>query len=327
MRSKLFVLALIWFMTFPVFAVSSDFSLAIEPYFENNHGYVGEYLFNLNGIGKKVDYAPNGTKQISQLDWDVKFLNVIGNKTFFKCNNLQVRNTLEVGIPSKSGAMKDYDWSSKAGHQTHFSCHENKINGYFSADLLVGPQFDFLQEKIFIAPLIGIDFSRIAFRAYDGYYQYVTENQETTAWTDDIEKKYVYGDIITYRQDRWLLKLGFEAKFLIQPRFAIKTDLFVCPVLNLNSYDSHLRKSPPSDYLDYHMRNAVAFNGGISFEYSAKENLSFVLSVNGSYQNIVSGDTYGKYATEKAYGIIEDSKGGANQWMVGTSLGVRYQFF
>lgn len=321
----LFVLVLFGFVSALAFSVSPDFSFAFEPYFKINNGYAGEYLFNMEGTGKIVHYAPEGSKQISQLDWDVKSLKIFGNKIYFGYKDFQVRNTLEVGIPAVSGQMKDYDWNSTVGYQTHFSCHENELTKYFSGDLLLGWKINSIEEGFSLTPLLGFDFSRIGFVARNGYTQYVSGSNQV--WSDDLEKSVVNGDIITYRQDRWLVKLGFESVFSVKPKFDIKADLFFCPVLNLNSYDSHLRKTPASDYLDYHMRKAFAVDGEIAFEYSVKDNLFFVLSVNGCYQNVATGDSYGKYSTDTAYGKINNSKGGANQWMIGTSLGVRYNFF
>ena len=128
----LFVLVLFGFVSVLAFSVSPDFSFAFEPYFKINNGYAGEYLFNMEGTGKIVHYAPEGSKQISQLDWDVKSLKIFGNKIYFGYKDFQVRNTLEVGIPAVSGQMKDYDWNSTVGYQTHFSCHENELTKYFS---------------------------------------------------------------------------------------------------------------------------------------------------------------------------------------------------
>ena len=243
---------------------------------------------------------------------DIKNHKIFGNKIYFGYKDFQVRNTLEVGIPAVSGQMKDYDWNSTVGYQTHFSCHENELTKYFSGDLLLGWKINSIEEGFSLTPLLGFDFSRIGFVARNGYTQYISGSNQV--WSDDLEKSVVNGDIITYRQDRWLVKIGFESVFSVKPKFDIKADLFFCPVLNLNSYDSHLRKTPASDYLDYHMRKAFAVDGEIAFEYSVKDNLFFVLSVNGCYQNVATGDSYGKYSTDTAYGKINNSKGGANQW-------------
>lgn len=320
LRISILALALV-----SMFAFSSDWTFSLEPFLGNRFGSAGEHLFNLNGYGKDVDYAPDGSRQISRLDWDILPLYVIGNKLslgYYK--GLQIRNSLEFGLPLACGHMQDYDWATTAGHQTHYSFHENKITGYFAFSLDMGWKFSFVDGKISVTPLAGMDFSVISFEAKDGYKQYVpATDRDTTPWSDDIERVAMAGKVITYEQERYLLRLGLETVFCLHPKFTLLLDLFVSPVLSINSFDSHLRTG--MDYLDHNMKGTVVFEGSIGCKFNVFNGHSIVLRVNGNFQPVATGESYLKNAEDDKYSKDSSSLGGASQWDVGFFFGWCWQ--
>lgn len=301
----------------------SDWQLAFEPYYAARYGSVGEYVFDLSGWGTAADHAPDGSRQISRLDWDVLPLHVLGCGLSAGFRRIQYRQRLETGLPVPSGHMQDYDWASLAGHQTHYSFHENRVTRYFACDIRLGFEFPFAERRVILTPFVGIDFSEIAFLATDGFKQYVpAEDRATTPWSDDIERVAMAGDVITYRQTRGLLRLGLEARFAAARILTLSAEFYASPVW-VDSFDSHLRTG--MDYLDHRMSGAVCLEGGVAGEFRLTERQSLVLRLEGSWQSVASGTSYWKEASEASYSKLSGTLGGASRWHAGFSVGWKWR--
>ena len=314
------------------FIFSQDFQkppklqVSIQPSLGYKGGSIGEYLFNMNGVGKSVDYAPAGGKQLSYLQWDVYAMVLAELEVGFRYKAFHAQVTGEVGFPSKSGKMEDYDWQSTKGHQTNFSTHNGKLDSHFSLGGLLGWEFRFFTNRFCLTPLVGFHWQKTAMTGSYGYYQYVPETQyETTPWTDSLPKGFFKGAVINYSQELYQIDCALRFLYNHNSHLRFTLDASIHPVLAAYGYDTHILKK--EQYLDYEMKGGVGLGVALSAAYQVLPKHWLTLKVDYNYMPVVVGQTYSKGVNQKYYSPVSSSRGGASHWFVGVSLGWKFNLF
>lgn len=301
-----------------------DLQVSIHPSFSLKTGSVGEYLFNMTGYGKPVSYAPNGGKQMSFLQWDINALIEGGLEVGFQYKSFVALINGKVGIPMKTGKMDDFDWYAKKGHQTHFSTHTNKITSHYILGGALGWEFPIREYSISILPLVGFTWQRTSMMATDGYTQYVT-NPENTPWTPDIEKKYLSGNVISYIHEVYQIDCILRLTYNYSPKLFFSIEGSIHPVIAAYGFDSHIVKGV--DYLDYDMKGKVALGLALTMGVQVIPKHFLTFRLNYSSLPIIIGQSYSKGTNQQYYYPDASSRGGADNWFVGVTLGWKFNIF
>ena len=308
------------------FRTPPKLQVSIEPGLGYKGGSIGEYVFTITSTGKPVNYAPSGTRQLSYLQWDIHSLIFAELDLGFNYKAFQTQIHGEIGFPMKVGKMDDYDWDSNKGHQTHFSTHTSDLTGHFAAGGHVGWNFSLLNKQLLLTPLVGFSWQRTVLESYDGYAQYVPEIlQETTPWTEDIEKKYFNGKVITYEHEVFQIDCIFRVTYNLNPRLYFNLEGSVNPIIAAFGYDNHILTD--TQYLDYDMKGTVGFGVAGAMGYQVLPKHWLTIKLHYDYLPVVTGQTYTKSTSKKNYYPSPGTKGGASHWFVGVTLGWKFNLF
>lgn len=315
--NKNFVVA--FFFTFFLFMPSSaeDISFSLEPRVGFVSGLVQEHLFTkYPSQGADFVIAPEGTKQVSRLDWDIDELFIIGIGVDFRYKRFATNFFYDVGVPTGSGKMQDYDWIGPEGVLTRYSCHPNEVTTFFETGMQVCG-YPLYNKKIQLGFGVGFEFSRIDFFSSNGFKQYVPG--DAYEWTEDIEKVPLLGDVISYQQDSMLLNISTSLRFRVFERLAFALQFDIKPVLFVNAYDCHIRRN--LDFYDSNMRGAVALGGQFNVEIKLDDLISLTCEVYGESVPVVTGEVYYKNTDEIYYNPDKSSVGGASRVRLGANFG------
>lgn len=308
------------------FASPPDLQISLHPEFNYQAGSIGEYLFNKNEIGTTVNYAPTGTKQISFLQWDINAMLAATLNLDVQYKSFVVSVNGSIGIPMKAGKMDDYDWNTTKGHQTHFSTHFNKITSHYVAGGLVGWEFSSSDRRFKVLPMMGFSWEKTSMMSYGGYRQYVPDNlQETTPWTDDIEKKSFTGNVISYSHEVFQIDCVLSLTYHLNSKFYLNLDGSIHPILGVYGFDTHILRD--LQFLDYSMNGQIGFGVAFTVGYQIVPQHFITLKVDYNYLPVVTGQTYIKNVNQKYYYPDHSSMGGASHWFVGVSLGWKFNIF
>lgn len=321
-------------LTFFLVAIASaqDFRTPpkLQVSFQPNLGYkagsIGEHLFNTDNYGKPVDFAPSGGRQISFLQWDINSLLVAELEIGFRYKAFLSQINGEIGFPMRVGKMNDYDWNSTKGHQTHFSTHHNDLTHHYVLGGLLGWEFSSENKQLKLTPLVGFSWQSTFMIAYDGYRQYVpTEQQETTPWSDDLEKKYFTGNVISYEHEVFQIDCIFRITYNHNPRLYFTMEGSIHPIIAAFGYDTHILRD--LQFLDYNMKGNLGFGSSFGMGYQVVPKMWVIFKLDYNYMPVVVGQTYMKNVNERYYYPDPTSRGGASHWFVGVTLGCKFNHF
>lgn len=300
--------------------------VSLQPSLGYKGGSIGEHLFNMDGYGQQVAFAPAGGRQISFLQWDVYGMMVVGLDVEFQYRAFSAQLYGRVGIPMICGKMDDFDWNTTRGHQTHFSTHTNNLTDYFMAGGFLGWTFASPDRKLLLTPMAGFSWQQTSMVAQDGYRQYVPSNkQETTPWTDDLEKKYFDGDVISYRHEVLQVDLQFRITYNHNPRLYFQLDASIHPIIGAFGYDTHILRN--LQFLDYNMKGQLGFGAALTAGYQMLPRHFLTLKLDYNYLPVVIGQTYMKSTSQQYYYPDSSSRGGASHWFAGVTLGWKFNLF
>jgi outer membrane protease len=313
-------------------AYSQDFrkvspvQFSLQPSLGYKTGSIGEHLFNMDNYGKLVEFAPGGGRQISFLQWDIHSMLLAELEVALRYKRFHAQMTGEVGIPMRVGKMDDYDWNTTKGHQTHFSTHHNALIHHFALGGLLGWEFSPENKQLTLTPLIGFSWQRTFMMAYDGYRQYVpTEQQETTPWSDDIEKKYFTGNVISYEHEVFQIDCIFRITYNHSPRLHFTVEGSIHPIIAAFGYDTHILRD--LQFLDHNMKGNIGFGTSFGMGYQMLPKMWFICKLDYNYMPVIVGQTYMKNVNERYYYPDSSSRGGASHWFVGVTLGCKFNLF
>jgi len=263
----------------------SGFELFVTPTFGMLYGQAKEIVF-------KDSVSLNF---LSELQWDIMPLFYAGLDADIELVNNYSRHgftgtfSLKMGIPQKTGVMVDRDWEEKHWLSndtlTNYSRHNNFSERAILADLSLGYSFP-LYNFIALGINAGFTYMHYYWIAKDGYYQYLNTGQ---TWDDDIPKVPMYGKVIEYEQNWFVLSPGVFARFRLGSYFSLNGNFKYSPLIYCADKDNHLlRGTIFQDYLFY--GHYLKGGGGITF--SPMSNMDIVLFL--SYSSITDsrGDSY-----------------------------------
>lgn len=300
--------------------------LSFQPSLGYKAGSIGEHLFNMNGIGKQVAFAPDGSRQVSFLQWDIHGMMVAGLDVDFRYKSFYAKLHGEAGIPLSSGKMDDFDWYTTKGHQTHFSTHHNRITDHFSVGGLLGWILSSTDGRVRFTPMAGWSWQQTSMLASDGYRQYVLDSLwETTPWSDDLPKKYFDGDVISYRHEVFQIDLLLRLTYNLSPRLSLGLEGSIHPVIGAFGYDTHILRD--LQFLDYNMTGQLAFGAALEMGYQIIPKHWLTLRMDYNYLPVVTGPAYVKETRQQYYYPDATSMGGSSHWFVGVSLGWKFNLF
>lgn len=308
------------------FRTPPKMQFSLQPSLGYKAGSIGEHLFNMDNYGKSVAFAPSGGRQISFLQWDINSLLLAELEMGFRYKAFLSQVNGEIGLPMQVGKMDDYDWNSTKGHQTHFSTHHNELSYHFALGGLLGWEFSSENKQLKLTPLIGFSWQSTFMVANGGYRQYVpTSQQETTPWSDDIEKKYFTGNVISYEHEVFQIDCVFRITYNHNPRLQFTVEGSIHPIIVAFGYDTHILRD--LQFLDYNMNGNLGFGTSFGVGYQMVPQMWFICKLDYNYMPVVVGQTYMKNVNEGYYYPDSTSRGGASHWFVGVTLGWKFNLF
>lgn len=307
---------LIIFLTFSFSAFALDdnpLSFRITPRFELLNGSINEYVFDENCL--------NINNKVSQLDWDIKNIPVLGLKADFEVlHYIALSLDGSIGIPKVSGVMQDYDWlnNNNPTELTNYSKHTNNLNKYINFTANAGGNI-YLPAEIKITPKIAYQYEFIALDGTNGFKTYKSDNWKISNFS---------GKVISYGQELNAMLTGFSISVDTLPMIHFFADLMFSPKLTfINALDYHYVKS--TVYWD-RIINLWQVKAYIEAQYKFNKYHCMGLSTSIQYIPISKGDTRvndlnsnGKFIPEDWSGAIKN--GGGTSRLI-WSLGINYSF-
>lgn len=309
-NNKKFLFLIFNFFFASVFA-SENFHFSLTPEIGLLNGNIYEYVFE--------DACTNTNNLVSKLDWEVQnipFVEISTNFDFFKYINFSFGG--KIGLPKKSGFIKDYDWLNYCYWQdddptelTHFSISTNKLNTFYSLNASLGINFS-INKNNKITIFTAYDYFYIGFDAYDGYYSYKNY---------DWEKITLSGKVISYFQEYNTFLVGIKTNHKISKW---NFDFLVSFSPNLctnNALDFHYLTS--TLYWD-NIKNVFQLNTKFSSSFEIEKHSKIGISFSCKYVPTSKGKNY--YTQISSEGKITGTNW-STQNAFGGSSNFLYSFF
>jgi len=230
---------------------------------------------------------------LSELRWDMKSVFFYGLKLDFSRTDIMsapgffASASFKVGIPGDSGIMEDRDWMSKENSDlTHFSSHTNRTREFFWLDIVLGETIP-LEQYFYVMPFLSGSWMHFAFTARDGYGIY--------PWGKELFK----GDVITYKQDWFLIAVGFSVGTKILSPFLFGFSFQMSPFNYCIAKDEHLGEDKRIDYYDFTGFGIFLEPAGV-FSFST-ERIDFSLEFAYRYIGRTKGESYLKPSNVEYY--------------------------
>ena len=233
------------FIAFSITAFDNDTLLIrITPRVGLLNGTINEYVFD-------DENCKNTDHKVSQLDWDVKNIPVLGLKAEVDfLRYIAISFDGSVGISKESGYMQDYDWrNSLAGiykgvprtwigddatELTDYSKHTNVLEKYMDLYISAGGNI-YLPFNLKLTPFISYQYEFIHFAGKYGFGVY-KQYDKSSAITDYSSNN----QVISYLQETNAMFLGLSVKFDNIPHTNLSADFLVSPKMTfLNALDYH----------------------------------------------------------------------------------------
>ncbi len=333
---KLSAFLLAFTIPLSVFALETgDFSLSAEPLFGFKSGQVDEFVFL-----KKSNYDSD---KLSELNWEISHECYAGIKLSGGFRNIFVETSFCVGIPSKTGLMKDSDWMNlvKSGaenyqYKTNYSESGNLLKYDFSCGLKAGYLFRLPKVKSLktcVKPFLGFQFKNIKFEGDGGtaWYGAAIENGYYAKWNDwenqSAASGSLSGKVISYQRKSSVFWVGADSEFEFLDDFSFFAGFKISPYLYSESMDRHFLTG--TDYLDVTPGFFAAFDFSLGAGYKITARQMICLSAEYFYMRCLRGDDYTKSSSQKnfsASGKASDVDGGAAERCFSISLSCRFNF-
>lgn len=318
----------LWTQTSQPSAFFSDFTIGLKTGVISGNDY--ELLY----------YSPASAGILeSMLDWEVNApVFQLSAETLIK-NHWYIKLNPSAAIPGKSGNMQDYDWLNEdvyfetGSHElSKYSCHTNRLNYYFDLSLDAG--YTFFTKGIYsVTPYLNGDFNTIYFSAYDGYRQYPNKTDGKYIWTEDTEKIYMSGLVISYQQYIYSIGAGLKNSFALDERLSFDLGFQFNVILFYNSYDWHTYSFEKTGAVfgdAFYFKPAFDFSFETAFKINSHWKADFCLQ-----EKIIPaawGTTYSRNCTQwkdwvnQYWSQTDDSNGGAERYLCVISTGFSYSF-
>ncbi len=214
---------------------SHVWSLSLSNFGGFENGYIGEYVFAIQG--------DNSLYELSRLTWDIDSVYTMGASVGFQTPKkgwglFQFDAELQVFFPQKSGFLQDYDFLNGDGILTHYSKHKNQIDGVSISCMSIYRALDWLGLSF------GVKTGILSFIGSNGYSQYPSESSAPyTPWHDNITPYFFSGKVITYQITSFNFYLGINLHFLVGNRVSISAQSLISPYSYFLCVDNHILTS------------------------------------------------------------------------------------
>ena len=285
-RMSFFVIVAFAFLN-PIFAELKikDYSFSVSPKVGVIYGQSEEIVYKY----------PNSRRYESELLWDLKPLFYAGLSADFGPSNPFARHGLisslsfKAGLPLKTGIMVDHDWMNQNNNYlTHYSRHDAIIKHSFLADASLG--YSFRLTSFFSVGVFGeFSFMNFFWSANDGYLQYPESysSGEYSEWNSSLSEIHLYGKIITYNQNWFILAPGVSLSGQFGRFFSVKGIFNYSPLIYCQDEDNHIKRNTVfNDFLYY----GHYFKGGGTLVFSPSPRFDFNLSFSYSLIKNTRGD-------------------------------------
>jgi outer membrane protease len=253
----------------------------------------------LYGHSEEIVYkpAPNQNLYQSELLWDLKPLLYVGLGADFgpldssKKQGFAAALSFKAGLPLKTGIIEDSDWDNLVPNYylTRYSRHDAYSRTAILLDVSAG-YFRRFFDSLALNVYGEFSFMHFSWSGRDGYIQYATETSAGLylPWNSNLPRNYVYGELIQYKQDWFILSPGVSLDWDMNRLFSLKAFFSYSPLIYCADRDDHLvGKKTFLDYLSF----GNCFKAGGELTLSPSLNTS--LSLSASYKRIsgTRGDT------------------------------------
>ena len=254
---------------------------------ERNYGFsLGTQFGFVHGQTFEYVYPDGSTKGelYSELTWDTKPVFYYGLQFDFERIDLMsapgffASVSFKAGVPADSGFMEDRDWlSPENAALTHFSHSTNRTNEFYLLDAAAGASIP-VKSYFYIKPFLNGAWMHFSFTARDGYYKYPEKEDR------------LYGEVIRYQQDWFLIAAGFYAGTKILSPFYFGVSFQISPFTYCAATDEHLDESKKMTFHDYTAWGLFLEPAGrVSFSHGR---LEFSLETAWRYIGKTTGESY-----------------------------------
>ena len=311
------------------------YSLSISPLTSVIYGQAEELVYKY----------PDEKQYKSQLLWDLKPLAYVGfgldlaPKHYFFEKGAILSASVKYGLPLNTGIHENRDWMSDDGDWlTHYSRHDLYSFNSMLVDFSAGYSW-ILQDFVSIGMYGAFSFISHLWSGENGFLQYPKNSlgeylyEDAPEWTDSIRKENVYGIIIYYSQNWFILSPGIFMKAMVSPRFSIESNIEYSPLIFCIARDDHLlgmnTRSRGATYWDY-LYFGHFINWDNKLVISPADKLDIFLSVSCRFITDIRGRTYSQDTGANVSGltVLASTNGaGAKYSVIDIKLGTRIRIY
>jgi len=255
-------------------------------------------LSTLNSTSYEIVNDPNTGKQISELIWEAKGVNMIGLKLNYQIQDSHIISlSYKTNITDGDSVMDDYDWiKDYTTEWSHWSHHPNtKLESLTIFDLnfnrKISPIFN--MESYFV---VGYKVENKKFKAYDGSFIYSSDY----GFRDNIFDMTGLG--ITYEETFNTLYTGLSMSKKYS-KFILKGKLLYSPLVKSKNKDNHHNRSFINSNT---FGNTTMISLDLGAEIPYKINTKFEITYSNVKYSETSGTTRRRYYADTYY---KDDKG------------------
>jgi outer membrane protease len=189
---------------------------------------------------------PENGDYLSQLLWDIYPLFYVGSSLDVSRVNpaggigFFSDLTLKFGIPGKTGSMEDRDWVSDEGYLTHFSVHQNSIQGSLLLDFSLGLSFP-VSRRMLLKAYGALAYMSLSWNARNGYFQYAArEDNSYLPWEASLPKIAAFGSVINYTQKWLIITPGLSFSVSLFSFLGLELSFQISPFILCSARDEHI---------------------------------------------------------------------------------------
>jgi len=198
---------------------------------------LGTQLGFVHGQSLEFVYQGNNTGELlSELRYDMEPVFYLGLQADFGRADLMsapgvfTSLSFKIGIPGDSGTHQNRDWRI-AGTLTDFSSHTNKTRDFYWLDALFGISIP-VRSNFYITPFLSGSWMHLAFTGRDGHGFYI--------WRTPPDVSFEGSEVIHYKQDWFIIAVGFSAGTNIFYPFSFAFSFQISPFSHCIATDQHL---------------------------------------------------------------------------------------
>lgn len=269
---------------------------SVSPVTAYKNGMLGEYVY--------VKDVNNQEQKLSELDWEIKNLFLIGADFSVGFKNFIIDLNVLFGIKNQNGKMQDSDWLNYLTEydfidplvKTNYSISSLELKNNINADLTLFYKF-YDDEQFCLLPYFAINIDYIDFSAYGGEGWYGSNDvvNPPVSWDSPLAKHYTSGQLggVDYTRQTYSTLIGIKNKFNFN-KFHFDIDLAVSPFLYISSLDVHSSATGiAGSFFDdeiFGFFSLIRLNSLLQFDFT--KNSSIFLGIEYSALTKVQGTTF-----------------------------------